>query len=103
MHTATETARKYDKMVEALADYASENGNLNAEDYCEEGYRLGEEAHDLPAEDREDWIDDQVYAFPESARYLVAVSASYRLAELTRDDDPDAYTFKVDYAEGAGA
>lgn len=83
MATATTTAAKYDKMQDALADYASED-RIGAEDYCAEGYRLGEEAHDMPAEDRDDWIDAQAYAFPASAQYLVAVAADYRLAELVR-------------------
>jgi hypothetical protein len=104
MHTATEKSRKYDKMVEALADYASENGRLNAEDYCDAGYELAECAAGISdALDRGEFIEANLSTFPESACYLIACAASYRLAELTRDHDPDAYTFKVDYAEGAGA
>lgn len=90
MANATETARKYDKMQDAFAAYASENDSLTANDYAAEGYELGEAAFDMPAEDRDDWIDGQTYAFPGSARYLVAVAADYRLAELVA---ADAYPF----------
>lgn len=83
----SETAAKYDRMQDALADYARENDSQTANDYCAEGYQLAEEAFDLPAEDRDDWIDTQAYAFPANARYLIAVSADYRLAELVARDD----------------
>ena len=94
MANATETARKYDKMQGALADYARED-RIGAEGYCAEGYELAEAAFDMPADDRDDFIDAQSYAFPESARYLVAVSADYRLAELVA---ADAYPFRAELA-----
>ena len=80
------TARKYDKMADALADYARED-RIGAEDYAAEGYQLAEEAFDLPAEDRDDFIEAQTYAFPESVRYLVGCAADYRLSELVARDD----------------
>ena len=99
---STETARKSAKLDDAFQTYANENGDgfsqpdfRGAYDYREEGYRLGEEAHDLPAEDRDDFIDAQTYAFPGSARYLVAVAADYRLAELVA---ADAYPFRAEAA-----
>lgn len=93
MTAATETARKFAKLQDAMAEYAIENGDgfycrdwVGANDYCEEGYRLGEQAHDMPAEDRDDWIEAQTYAFPAGDRYLIAVAADYRLAELVADE-----------------
>lgn len=83
-------AAKYSKLNDACTDYAMTHGDgfagrdwRGADDYCAEGYRLGEEAHDMPAEDRDDWIDLQTFSFPASARYLIACAADYRLAELT--------------------
>lgn len=82
-----ETAAKYDRMQDALADYARENDSQTANDYCTEGYELAEAAFDMPAEARDDFIDAQACAFPASAHYLIAVSADYRLAELVARDD----------------
>ena len=83
------------KVDDAFQAYANENGDgfsapnyRGAYDYREEGYRLGEEAHDLPAEDRDDFIEAQTYAFPESARYLIGCAADYRLAELVKAEAP---------------
>ena len=80
-----EIARKYDTMADALADYARED-RIGAEGYCAEGYELAEAAFDMPAEDRDDFIDAQSYAFPAGTRYLVGVSADYRLAELAASE-----------------
>ncbi len=81
---------KYDRMQDAFEAYAREGGDgfgqydyVGASDYRAEGYSLAEQAADMPEEDRADWIDDQVYMFPASARYLVAWAADYRLSELT--------------------
>ena len=81
----------YEKMVEAKAEYAHANGDgfgdydwTGANDYAAEGYSLAEAAIDMPAEDRDDWIETESYAFPASAQYLVAVAADYRLAELAQ-------------------
>jgi hypothetical protein len=102
MATATETARKYATLQDAMAEYARENGDgfsgrdwVGANDYCEEGFRLGEQAHDMPAEDRDDWIESQTYAFPAGDRYLIAVAADYRLAEMVA---ADAYPFNAEMA-----
>lgn len=86
---ATTISAKYEKLIDAYQAFARENGDGfssrdydGATGYREEGYRLGEEAADLCEEDRDEWIEGESYAFPESARYLVAVAADYRLAEL---------------------
>lgn len=79
-----------DKLDNAFQCYANENGDgfsapdyRGAYDYREEGYRLGEEARSEAApEDRDAYIDTEVLAWPESARYLIACAADYRLAEL---------------------
>lgn len=90
-------ATAFQKLESARADYAREGGDgfgdydwTGANDYAAEGYALAEAALDMPAEDRDDWIDGQTYAFPGSARYLVAVAADYRLAELVA---ANAYPF----------
>lgn len=92
---STELRTAAAKVDDAFQAYANEHGDgfadrdyRGAYDYREEGYRLGEEAHDLPAEDRDDFIDAQSYAFPEGAQYLVAVAADYRLAELVKAEAP---------------
>lgn len=83
------------KVDDAFQAYANEHGDgfadrdyRGAYDYREEGYRLGEEAHDLPEEDRDDFIDAQSYAYPGSAQWLVACAANYRLAELVKAEAP---------------
>lgn len=87
-------AAKYDKMQDALADYARENDALTANDYAAEGYELAEAAfRNAAPEGPADWIEGEIGAFPESARYLIAVAASYRLAELVARDD--AYPFNA--------
>ena len=95
MLTAKETARVAfrkisDRLDDALEGYVYDNGSDSrhqANEYRDDGFSLAEEAFDLPAEDRDDFIDAQSYAFPESAQYLVAVAADYRLAELVARDD----------------
>lgn len=89
--TPTRTAAE--KLDGAFQDYANQNGDgfsapdfRGAFDYREEGYRLGEEAFDMAAEDRADWIDGETYAFPESARYLIGCAADFRLAEIVACD-----------------
>jgi hypothetical protein len=84
MVTATETAAKYDRMQDAFAAYASENDTLAATDCQTEGYLIAAEAVTFPEDERADYIDEEAQTYPESARYLIAVSASYRLAELVK-------------------
>jgi hypothetical protein len=86
---SAETAKAALKLDDAHQAYAHDNGDgfrdhdwRGAYDYREEGYRLGEEAFDRPAEDRNDHVEVGSYAFPESARYLIAVAADFRMAEL---------------------
>ena len=106
---------KFERMQDAFEAYASENGDgfsdrdyVGAAGYRAEGYALAEEAADMPEEDRADWVDDQAYMFPASARYLVAVAADYRLSVLAKPErkdwfgmassiaDPDAYPFNAE-------
>lgn len=89
----TDLTKAWDKMEDARRSYAEtwaeDYGSLdwaNANEYRDEGYALAEQAFDMPEEDREDWLEGQFYAFPESARYLIAVSADYRLLELVAED-----------------
>lgn len=93
----TEIRSLADKLDNAFQCFASDNGDgfaardwQGAYEYREEGYRLGEEAYDMPAEDRADWIEAQTYAFDESARYLIGCAADYRLAEMVKhhEDGP---------------
>lgn len=84
-----DTRTAADKLDNAFQCYANENGDgfsapdyRGAYDYREEGYRLGEEAADMASEDRDDWIEAQTYAFPESARYLIGCAADFRVIEL---------------------
>jgi hypothetical protein len=90
------TARKYDKMADALADYARENDQLSASDCQTEGYLIAAEAVSFPEGERADYIDTEAQNYPESARYLIAVSADYRLAELVARDD--AYPWNAEIA-----
>lgn len=85
-----------DRVDDAYQSYAHDNGGdgegpdwHNAYEYREEGYALGEEAFALPDDEsaREDRIEAALKDFPESARYLIAVAADYRLAELVARDD----------------
>jgi len=78
----------------ALTEYASENGDgfycrdwSGAYEYQDEGFAMAERAVALAIseEDREDWLEEQREAFPESARYLIAVATDYRLAELAEE------------------
>jgi hypothetical protein len=95
--TAKETARKYDKMQDAIRSYAEGSGDgfgdldyRGADEYREAGYCLAEDARGvrgMTAGERAEWIDSAVSTYPESARYLVAVSADFRLSELVARDD----------------
>lgn len=67
-------------LTDAFAEYARENDALAASDYCDDGALLGVEARHLPADDREDFISDEVARYPESARRLVALSAWARVS-----------------------
>ena len=76
----------------ALTEYASENGDgfycrdwVGAYEYQDEGFAMAEQAFAMPEEDRGDWLEEQREAFPQSARYLMAVASSYRLAELAEE------------------
>jgi len=85
----TELRKAWDKMEDAVEGYVFDNGSDSrhqANEYRDEGYVLAEAAFDMPEEDREDWLEGQFYAFPETARYLIAVSADYRLIELVAED-----------------
>lgn len=86
---ATATRQAAIRLDNAYDCYAQDHGDgfnqpawMEAYEYREEGYRLGEEAYDMPAEDRDEWIEGQTYAFSESARYLIGCAADFRLAEL---------------------
>lgn len=84
-------AAKYDKMQDALADYARENDALTASDCQTEGYLIAAEAVTFPDDERADYIDEEAQTYPESARYLIGCAADYRLAEMVARDD--AYPF----------
>lgn len=74
----------WDRLSDARSAYASETDgdHLLVNDYTDEGYLIGVEALSIPEEDREDWIEEQVQHFPESAWHLISWAATYRLAEL---------------------
>lgn len=83
MATAQDALRAAaDKLDDAFGAFFRENDYLSAYDYREEGYELAEHVLSLPVDDRADEIDNAVSTFPESARYLIACAAAYRLAEL---------------------
>lgn len=91
-----------DKLDAAYASYAHDQSDgfgsfdwQGAYDYREEGYRLGEEAADMPAEDRADWIDGETYRFDESARYLIACAADFRVEELEAEASRQAVVAKT--------
>lgn len=80
------------KLENALTEFASENGDgfycrdwVGAYEYQDEGFAMAERAVSVPEEDREDWLEEQREAFPESARYLIAVATDYRLAEMAEE------------------
>ena len=90
-----------DDLDDARHQYAAAQGEdygkpdyANANEYRDEGFALGQDAFDLPEEDREDYIWTQVFAYPEHARYLVECAAEYRLFELVREDN--RYPFVAD-------
>ena len=90
-----------DDLDDARHDFASANGEdygkpdyANANEYRDEGFALGEEAFDLPEEDRADYIQTEVYRWPDHARFLVECAAEYRLFELAREDN--RYPFVAD-------
>lgn len=69
--------------------YAKDHGDgfnqpawMEAYEYREEGYRLGEEAYDMPADLRDAWVEVETDKHSESARYLIGCAADFRLAEL---------------------
>jgi len=77
---------------EALREFAGENGDgfycrdwVGAYEYQDEGFAMAEQAFAMPEEDREDWLEEQREAFPQSARYLMAVASAYRLAEMVEE------------------
>jgi hypothetical protein len=81
----------------ALHVYASENGDgfycrdwVGAYEYQDEGFAMAERALAIAEEDREWWLEEQREAFPQSARYLIAVATDYRLAELAEEAKPAA-------------
>lgn len=89
------------KLDNALTEYASENGDgfycrdwSGAYEYQDEGFAMAERAVALAIaeEDREDWLEEQREAFPQSARYLMAVAADYRLAEMAEEAKTPART-----------
>lgn len=83
----------------ALTEYASENGDgfycrdwSGAYEYQDEGFAMAERALAIAEEDREWWLEEQREAFPESARYLIAVATDYRLAKLAEEAKASAPT-----------
>jgi hypothetical protein len=102
MTNATETARKYAKLQDAMAEYARENGDgfsgrdwVGANDYCAAGYEIAERAAGISdALDRGEFIEANLSTFPEGDRYLIAVATDYRLAELVADE----YRFSAEAA-----
>jgi len=81
----------------ALTEYASENGDgfycrdwVGAYEYQEEGFAMAERALAIAEDDRESWLEGQRAAFPQSARYLIAVATDYRLADLADEAKPAA-------------
>ena len=82
-----------DDLDDARHDFASANREdygepdyPNANEYRDDGFALGEEAFDLPEEDRADYIQTEVYRWPDHARFLVECAADYRLLQLVWDD-----------------
>ena len=109
MTTETEAARAdrlafcklSDDLDDARHDYAAAQGEdygrpdySNANEYRDEGFALGEEAFDMPEEDRAEHIRTEVYRWPDHARYLVECAAEYRLFELVREEN--RYPFVAD-------
>jgi hypothetical protein len=92
MTTQSEARKAHDRLQNAFECFASESAGSGhrdyqlAREYREEGYRLGEEAAEMPEEDRDDWLDEQVYAFDESARDLIWAAARATLADLCAED-----------------
>lgn len=90
------------KLDAAYASYAHDQSDgfgsfdwQGAYDYREEGYRLGEEAADMPAEDRAEWIDGETHRFEASARYLIACAADFRVEELAPEASRQAVIAKT--------
>lgn len=80
------------KLDNALDQFAMENGDgfycrdwVGAYEYQDEGFALAERALAIAEEDRENWLEEQREAFPQSARYLIAVATDYRLAEMAEE------------------
>ena len=87
--TRSPVRRASDRLDNAFECYAQDHCDgdyLNAREYRDEGLTIGDEAFDMPAEDRDDWIEMQTYRFPESARYLISCAADFRVTELVRDE-----------------
>lgn len=80
-------------VANAVEEYADQNGdglgNLDwagANEYRDEGFRLGEAAMLFDdADHRETFIDTAVGYHPASARYLISWAATLRIAELERE------------------
>jgi len=98
----------------ALTEYASENGDgfycrdwVGAYEYQDEGFAMAERAVALAVaeEDLEWWLEEQREAFPQSARYLMAVATDYRLAELADEAKapakPDFFAIAADITGAA--
>ena len=82
-----------DDLDDARHDFASANGEdygkpdyANANEYRDEGFALGEEAFDMPEDDRADYIQTEVHRWPDYARFLVECAADYRLLQLVWDE-----------------
>ena len=82
------------KLDNALDQFAMENGDgfycrdwVGAYEYQDEGFASAERAVTLgiAEDDRENWLEEQREAFPQSARYLIAVATDYRLAEMAEE------------------
>jgi hypothetical protein len=86
-----------EQLDNAMTEYASENGDgfycrdwVGAYEYQDEGFAMAERALAIAEDDREDWLEEQRAAFPQSARYLIAVATDYRLADLADEAKPAA-------------
>jgi hypothetical protein len=82
------TRAEEDRIENARQSYADESDGsaqawLNANEYRDDGLALGERA--FAADDSEFLIESVVKTYEPSARYLIAVAAYARCAELTRE------------------
>lgn len=79
-------------VASAVEEYARANGDgfhrpdwLGANEYLVEGSVIGEEAFNLRADQREDYVEIHAQSYRASARYLISWAATLRIAELERE------------------